>query len=763
MRRFSLLFGLALAFLAGMFYVRYDQQTRELAALQGEQLQAQAVGKESAGTGNANTNANSNATTNENNNGVKKSPAAGTGASPTPFACNADLYLSLTSGGSTTLQRLVVDGSGAMTSTVVGTSSTAYNATAFNPVDGFIYAIAGSDLLRIGANDEEAVVGAITGVQSGAFSGAFLADGTYLVNGGTSPLQFIDVTATPPTVTQQVPLIAPPGGSVPNIADIARNPLDGYWYAFDSGTDRLVKINPNTGTTSYVGPAQTAVQGSAGAAFFHADGRLYLYQNDGKLFLSNTATGVSTLLDTGDSVSGSDGASCVAGVDAPPTDDPTAPLVSTCGVSTLGAPACVPQLPQPGSAGYADLLDCMQSTGDAATCGAAWAEANGLSSCSTDNECGGGSGGGAPEGETLTIGYCNYGQQCIEDIVDPYSPGYDELYKCVKYNQAPLDDCYAAYGEKNNRMTCTADSQCPELPDNGYTGPVELVTFTESDIVAVNICTDAQCTARRPQPTDPGYARFALCMQNSKKSAVDCSAEWAVSQGYRMCGSDTDCGAPTDKITLCHAPDTSKAETITVDENSLKGHLSHGDSLGSCTTPAPVPVTFNCFAYDDAIYCKHKEIGEGEWVNNQPYYQSPEQQCVVMKSCLPYDHPAGTDYLEARNDLSCEITKYCVHVTESDFNSLGTSYRITPLASQNTGDVAMPSVGICEEAVNPTSFGYLVQAGYPCKVSTPQNDGSMPWAAFQRCMDAGTTPDTCVQQWVGQHAYQQCDGPQDCR
>jgi len=40
---------------------------------------------------------------------------------------------------------------------------------------------------------------------------------------------------------------------------------------------------------------------------------------------------------------------------------------------------------------------------------------------------------------------------------------------------------------------------------------------------------------------------------------------------------------------ICHQPGTPAQQTLTVDDNALKGHLKHGDTLGECA-PLPVPV-----------------------------------------------------------------------------------------------------------------------------------------------------------------------------
>lgn len=54
-------------------------------------------------------------------------------------------------------------------------------------------------------------------------------------------------------------------------------------------------------------------------------------------------------------------------------------------------------------------------------------------------------------------------------------------------------------------------------------------------------------------------------------------------------------GKGHDPITICHKPGDPAQQTLTVDDNALKGHLGHGDTLGECapivvTPPAPTPV-----------------------------------------------------------------------------------------------------------------------------------------------------------------------------
>ena len=41
-------------------------------------------------------------------------------------------------------------------------------------------------------------------------------------------------------------------------------------------------------------------------------------------------------------------------------------------------------------------------------------------------------------------------------------------------------------------------------------------------------------------------------------------------------------GKPTDKVTICHMPDSGTPHTMTVSQNALPAHMNHGDTNGAC-------------------------------------------------------------------------------------------------------------------------------------------------------------------------------------
>lgn len=43
-------------------------------------------------------------------------------------------------------------------------------------------------------------------------------------------------------------------------------------------------------------------------------------------------------------------------------------------------------------------------------------------------------------------------------------------------------------------------------------------------------------------------------------------------------------------VTICHKPGTNAQQTLTVDDNALKGHLGHGDTVGECAAPETVEI-----------------------------------------------------------------------------------------------------------------------------------------------------------------------------
>ncbi|MGB3694978.1 MAG: hypothetical protein WA999_19875 [Spirulinaceae cyanobacterium] len=258
-----------------------------------------------------------------------------------PFACDGDFFLSqkentqlTTVNTSTTPFRLPV-----ISFPAPSTTPREYNAMGFRVQDGFIYAIEPGDpvrgidnpadsyeIFRIDRKGTVTPIGKPLGLPLQApipntnnryIAGDFSGDGTYYIyNNNTGKLVQIDVTKRPPQILQ-VRDLQRPGGGFPKFSDMAYSPVDGKFYAYDQFEGRLLRFDPEQGSTVTVeylnGVTNPIGNRSVGATFFDGAGTLYAYQNEpGLLYSVNVLdTPVKyTFLSNAPSVDFNDGAAC---------------------------------------------------------------------------------------------------------------------------------------------------------------------------------------------------------------------------------------------------------------------------------------------------------------------------------------------------------------------------------------------------------------------------------------------------------------------
>lgn len=230
-----------------------------------------------------------------------------------PFPATPAAYLSNTPGSTT--QLILIDQTAdpyAFNNIGVGVTPI-YNSMGFNPVDQFLYSFANSTnaVNRINSDGTVVNLGATTGWGPPAFndfnsaSGTFTAAGTFIIGTSTRLVQ-IDVTTTPATVISSVALTGVPFGS--NFSDWAIHPLTGALYGVAGNT--LRSINPATGATAAIGANGCDGCGNPGAAWFGADGSLFVQVNStGDFYRGDVSTGVFTLVANGPTSSSQDAAS----------------------------------------------------------------------------------------------------------------------------------------------------------------------------------------------------------------------------------------------------------------------------------------------------------------------------------------------------------------------------------------------------------------------------------------------------------------------
>src|SRR5690554_4879323 len=197
-----------------------------------------------------------------------------------------------------------------------------YNATAFNPVDGYLYAmrIEGTNVQKRTLLRIHPVTGAITElgpvtdlpVPNDTYNAGEIDEfGNYYVrrSGSQTGLMFkIDISTLSAT---SISLSGNNGAMSP---DFAYNKTDGLLYFISSTSNanegKLHTINPATGVVTVVANAQT-LTGPFGAMYGDANGFIYGATNNGGFYQFNTVTGEGTLLSSSPASSTNDGAHCV--------------------------------------------------------------------------------------------------------------------------------------------------------------------------------------------------------------------------------------------------------------------------------------------------------------------------------------------------------------------------------------------------------------------------------------------------------------------
>ncbi len=164
-------------------------------------------------------------------------------------------------------------------------------------------------------------------------------------------------------------------------------------------------IDVNTGVVTNQGENQSKIITQAGAAFFNTDGQMFLYgktpnsKDQDTLFQVDVATNMITKIVTGDSVSGSDGASCVQGKDTQSEENqikedtilpnggkgaPTYYTTQVCAHNERGGAQCVVMSPENDSS----FLECMGLFSKSDYCLEQWVIKTGQQTCDTSEDCG---------------------------------------------------------------------------------------------------------------------------------------------------------------------------------------------------------------------------------------------------------------------------------------------------------------------------------------------------------------------------------------
>lgn len=222
-------------------------------------------------------------------------------AQDAPFTCDDTMYLS--QGNPTRLYSFDTNSNPFAVNPVGSTHSSAYNATGFNPNDGYLYALGSGNLLQIDSTGDVTNLGTVPGLP-GAVAGTFGPDGTYYTLPSNSNMLYLTDVDAMTTSGQMLTLSM-------NVQDLAW--YDGQIYTATGGSaGRLYAIDPGTGNVTDVGPTNAPLtSGFFGALFSDANG-IYGGNNAGGFYRFDLNTGQATQISDLPGSGTNDGAKCLS-------------------------------------------------------------------------------------------------------------------------------------------------------------------------------------------------------------------------------------------------------------------------------------------------------------------------------------------------------------------------------------------------------------------------------------------------------------------
>lgn len=244
-----------------------------------------------------------------------------------PFVCDGSFYLSLSSGGNSTVYQVTIDNNtgNVIFNPLLNQSSANINAIGYRITDNFIYGVHPNtrNLYRINATGVATLLNTLNISSNYSYvAGDVTPDGDTLIllGAGGNPtsdqiLYKVDLT-NPTAIPSSVNLTTQSTGNTPNFrsADIAIDPTSGVIYGFNGS--KLVIYNSQTGVVDDVTFPNSGTADILGATFFDAFGNLKAYgravgSNTQQTFFDvNKNTGAITAVTTGPGASGNDGCSC---------------------------------------------------------------------------------------------------------------------------------------------------------------------------------------------------------------------------------------------------------------------------------------------------------------------------------------------------------------------------------------------------------------------------------------------------------------------
>ena len=196
-----------------------------------------------------------------------------------------------------------------------GLPTNRFNGIAYNPNDRFIYGISDLDVLyRINTLGEIEELGTVPGINVDIPAGTMSSTGDYYLYGSG---QLFEIDINTPSIISTTNV----GGSY-GLFDIAFNPLDGMLYGWERNSNQLMRIDPATGASNFIGSPDPQY-GVMGSAYFNAQGDLIAYGDDLNVLASEQETlvridintGAVTPLGMGPDTRSNDGCSCPYGIE----------------------------------------------------------------------------------------------------------------------------------------------------------------------------------------------------------------------------------------------------------------------------------------------------------------------------------------------------------------------------------------------------------------------------------------------------------------
>ncbi len=115
---------------------------------------------------------------------------------------------------------------------------------------------------------------------------------------------------------------------------------------------------------------------------------------------------------------------------------------------------------------------------------------------------------------------------------------------------------------------------------------------------------------------------------------------------------DARCGHDSTKVLVCHIPpgDPLDAHTICISPHAVPAHLAHGDHLGECAPPPPVPCSVNLG--NDTAFCSGEEsieLDAGPGFTSYLWSDSSTAQTFTVTV-------SGTYWVQVTNSANCTAT-----------------------------------------------------------------------------------------------------------